>query len=53
MKKIEITDEEKWMYCKDRECYYCGKIIEDKDVPKELSNEVQTHCPFCNKSWVD
>jgi len=41
---------DKWQFCMDRECYCCGRVIEDEDVKKE---EVVTGCPYCHSSFVD
>lgn len=42
--------EDKWMFCSEHECDYCGKVIYDYQVKDE---EVVTCCPFCKRSFVE
>lgn len=44
------TEEEKWQFCPDHHCPRCRFKIAEKDVKKE---ELVTHCPYCNASFVE
>ena len=49
-KMDDIPTWEKWQFCPDAECDYCGELIKEEDV---LDKKVVTGCPYCNYSFVE
>lgn len=48
---MKLSEEEKWFYCPDKECYYCHKELSDEDYGTK--NKIITGCAFCNRSFVE